>query len=417
MPYPRSTPVWVTVCATAADRTVSGMDLFRRRLAALRSEDRLRGLRTLDGVRGLEVADGDARLVNFSSNDYLNLSQDARVIAAAAAAAREFGTGSRASRLISGSLAVHRDLEADLAAWLGMERALVFPAGYMADLGLMAALGREGSVAIDRLGHASLYDGLVLGGGRYRRFPHNQPGRITFADPGAPLRAVVTESIFSMTGDLAPLAGLRAAAARRDALLVVDEAHALGVRGPTGAGLLEETGIRAEAVTITLSKALGGQGGAIAGSADLIDYLVNTSRSFIYTTGLSPMVAAAVRAAVAIIRIEGGALRARLARNVIAVRAALAARGLAVPAGTGSHIIPIHAGTDAVALAVAACLREYGILAVAVRPPTVPRGRSLIRLSVTAGHTPAHIERLERALAAAVRRCPLPAVPAAGEGD
>jgi 8-amino-7-oxononanoate synthase len=370
-------------------------DDLHNELAALRRQGLLRQLRTLPECGARIRLAGGRVVLNLSSNDYLGLADDPRVKAGAIAAVERLGCSARASRLMAGDLELCEQLEADLALLVGTEAALVFGSGFLANLGVLtAAAGRGDEVFADRLNHASLTDGMQLSGARWRRYRHKDAGHLASllakcaADGGgAGRRVVVTDSIFSMDGDRAPLDELAEVAARHDAMLVVDEAHAIGVMGAGGGGICREGGCKArpDFVVGTLSKSLGSYGGFAGCSSALRELLINRARSFIYSTGLPPGCIGAARAALAVLAAEpqmGGQLlaKARLLRDL------LAAGHLAVGT-TESQILPVHVGGNAEAVRLSQLLWDRGVLATAVRPPTVPAGTARLRLSVTLAHT------------------------------
>ena len=345
-------------------------------------------------------------LINFAGNDYLGLAGDPRLARAAADAALALGTGATASRLVCGTLDLHRDLEARLAVFKGYPAALLFGSGYLACAGVLQAAADRGCVIVlDRLAHASLLDGAALSRARVVRFHHNDPdhARHLLQRTAGARALLVTESVFSMDGDLAPLPELAAVAEAHDALFVVDEAHATGVFGPHGAGLVSAHGLqpRVHAAITTFSKALGGYGGAVTCSAALRTWLVNASRPFIYTTAPPPPVLAAARAALELLAAEpdlGPALLAR-ARTF---RDALRADGFD-PFQSDSPIVPVRIGNEAPALAVAQRLEAAGFLVVAIRPPTVPDGTARLRISISRAHSDADLQALRAALGDAMR--------------
>lgn len=345
----------------------------------------LRTLTTRPAVGGVD------REINLAGNDYLDLARDPRVCDAAAEAARGWGAGATASRLVTGTLSLHEALEAELAALAGCESALVFGSGYLANLGVLSALaGRGTPVFCDRLNHASLLDGVRLAGARWQRYRHGDPDHLDALlrrNPGtadAPA-LVVTDSVFSMDGDIAPLAEIEAVTRRHGALLVVDEAHALGVLGPGGAGACAEAGVHADVLTGGFGKAVGGYGGFAVCGDRLRQYLINHARAFIYTTGLPPASAAAAREALCLIRADGGAMGGRALAVAGGLAERLRARGFSVPA-TQSPILPVHIGDNARAQAMAEALATRGVTCGAMRPPTVPPGTARLRLSVTLAH-------------------------------
>jgi len=339
------------------------------------------------------------RAIDFSSNDYLGLSRDARVLAALRQSER---VGSGGSRLLGGAHREHAALEDDLALWTGRERALLFSSGYLAALGAIATLARFVDVAYsDALVHACLIDALRLAKVPRYIFPHATIPLRAAGDGGA---IVVTESLFGMDGSIAPLAALVRGLRATD-VLVVDEAHALGVAGSRGSGLAAADHDERVVVIGTLSKALGAAGGFIAGPADVMALLATAARTFVFDTAPPPAIAAAARAALAIARgDEGDALRRRLARNARHVRAGLRDCGFDVP-GDGDAIVPLVIGNERDALALAHELELRGVFAPAIRPPTVPRGTARLRITVRADHTEADIETLHEAMAA-VRLAP-----------
>jgi len=377
-------------------------------LAALEAKDLRRRLQVVEEVLpGGRVRVGGRVLLNLSSNDYLGLSQDPRLIEAAHAAARRWGAGSGASRLVVGHLALHEEVEARVAALKGTEAAVIFSTGYMANLGVIAALTGPGDVVLcDRLNHASLYDGIRLSGAGLERFPHRDLNRLEslLKESGsARRRLIVTDSVFSVDGDLAPLEELAALKDRYGVWLMVDEAHATGVLGGRGAGLAEALGLT-DAVEVhmgTFSKALGSLGGYVAGDRRLIDYLHNRARSFIYSTALPPPVLGAVAAALDIVAGEPEPRR-YLLEEARLFREELAAAGLDT-LGSETQIVPVLAGENAAALEFAARLREQGLMAVALRPPTVPPGKARVRFSLSAAHAAPDLAEARRTIIATAR--------------
>lgn len=377
---------------------------LEERLAELAAARRLRRRPVIDSRAGRTVVvAGEGRrqrLINWASNDYLGLSRALAVRNGAARALRRYGPGASAARLLAGSPRCHRRLEERIAAWLGREEALLVTSGYQANLAALVALAaglREPAFILDRLCHASLYDGARLAGGALLRFAHNDPADLErrLGQVAGP-RIVVVESVYSMDGDEAPLAAIHALCRRHGALLVVDEAHALGVLGPGGRGLCAELGIAPDLITATCSKALASQGGLIVGDRELVELVVNFGRAFIYTTAPVPAASGAAAAALDCLR-RDPELPARALAAAAEVRDGLRAQGWAVPAGR-APIVPLVVGDEAAALALAEGLRQAGHWAPAIRPPTVPPGQSRLRLSVTAGHTARDRRRLLAAL-------------------
>jgi 8-amino-7-oxononanoate synthase len=354
--------------------------------------------------RSLRTA--ETGMLNFAANDYLGLSHHPTLIEAARLSAARSGTGAGASRLVTGTDSAVLALEQQLAAWKETEAALVFSSGYAAALGTIPALvGKGDTVILDKLAHASLIDAARLSGATVRTFPHNDLVRLEtlLSKVTSPQTRtlIVTESIFSMDGDAAPLPAMVALKERFNAWLLVDEAHATGLYGPTGAGLLAESGLsgRVEIVMGTLSKALGSVGGYIAGSRPLIDWLINRARSFIYSTALPPGVIAASHAAIDIARgTEGVALRDRLRKNIAQFHSSLPAKWKNQALST-SAIQPLICGEASTALNLSAALREKGFLIPAIRYPTVPRQAARLRITLSAAHADKDIDALNRALA------------------
>ncbi len=380
-------------------------DVLTARLAQVRENGLYRVLRPVDGAQDTVVSLNGHDVLLFSSNNYLGLANHPALKRAAARAIEQFGCGSGASRLISGSMAVHHELEARLAAFKKTEAALVFPTGYHANVGVLSALmGPGDTILSDSLNHASIIDGCRLSRAEVRIYPHGDThalNALLAARPPSGQRLIVTDTVFSMDGDLAPLAELVALARRYDAWLMVDEAHATGVFGPHGGGLVEEAGL-VDHVDIhmgTLGKALGGLGAYVAGSRVLIDWLVNRARSFIYTTGMPPASAASALAALDIVEREPER-RQRLWDNIRFLSDGL--RGLGYRLGeTRSQILPIIIGDARQTMSLAEAVLRRGVFAHGIRPPTVPDGTSRIRVTPMATHTRAQLERSLDAFAVA----------------
>jgi 8-amino-7-oxononanoate synthase len=366
-------------------------ETLAQELQNLTARDLRRRLTEVEEVLpGGRVRVGGRVLLNLSSNDYLGLSRDPRLINAAQEAASHWGAGAGASRLVAGHLALHREVEESLAAFKGTEAAVIFSTGYMANLGVISALvGPGDTVFCDRLNHASIYDGIKLSGANLARFPHRDMDRLEnlLQKAGAGRRLIVTDSVFSVDGDLAPLKDLVELKDRYGAGLMVDEAHATGVLGPKGAGLAEALGLtpRVEVHMGTFSKALGSLGGYVAGDRRLIDYLHNRARSFIYSTALPPPVLGAMGAALQVVTQEPER-RNYLLTEAQTFREALSQAGFDL-IGSETQIVPILVGENARTLEVAARLRERGLMAVAFRPPTVTPGRARVRFSLSAAHS------------------------------
>lgn len=358
-----------------------------------------------DGLRRRPAEPVDAEELSFCSNDYLGL---------AARPAPPAPSGAGASRLISGERAEHRRLERALASWLELDDALVFTSGYAANVGALSALAQAGDLVVsDALNHASLIDGARLSRARVEVVPHNDAGAVAdaLARRTEPRAWVAVESYYSMDADGPDLAALRAVCTEHGAGLFVDEAHALGVLGPAGRGRCAEAGVVPDVLVGTLGKAFGSQGAFVGGRAVLREWLWNRARSFVFSTGLAPVSAAAgLRALTDIVELP--ALRERVAELSMRLREGLVSAGAALaPSGAGGHaevaqststqprllgfghVVPVVLGTEARALSVAAGLRARGIAVHAIRPPTVPAGSARIRLTITARHTARDVDR------------------------
>ena len=334
-----------------------------------------------------------SNLLHLCSNDYLGFRSTGRLVGAARAAAAEHAAGSGASRLVAGEHAAHRALEEALASWLDLDESIVFTSGYAANLGSIGALASEGDLIVsDALNHASIIDGCRLSRARCVVVRHNAAEEVRAALRRGPSRRrwVVTESYFSMEGDGPDLRALRSICDEADAALVLDEAHAIGVLGPMGRGRAHAFGIRPDVLVGTLGKALGAQGAFVAGSRELCRWLWNRARSFVFSTGLSPLLAAVGHAAVDEARQDDRG-RERLERIGGRLRAGLAERGIKVASREGP-ILPVVLGSEHVAVDWSRRLVERGILVQAIRPPTVPVGTSRLRVTARADLTEAEIE-------------------------
>ncbi|ABI57775.1 8-amino-7-oxononanoate synthase [Alkalilimnicola ehrlichii MLHE-1] len=372
-------------------------------LAARRAEGLYRSprvLKSVDGACGL-TADGRTVVV-FCANDYLGLASDPRPGRVMARVAEEQGAGSGAAHLVSGHRPEHEALERALADWTGREAALLFSTGYMANLGVIDALvGRGDTVFEDRLNHASLLDGARLSGARLRRYRHGDVDHLArrLAEDGGRHRLIVTDGVFSMDGDRAPVAELARLARDHGAWLMVDDAHGLGVLGEKGGGLLEQSGLDQDDVPVlvgTLGKAVGSFGAFVAGRRLLIDHLVQSARTWIYTTAPSPAQTAATVEAVRLARHETWR-REHLRALVRRFRAGIADLGLdLMPSET--PIQPIVVGEADQALQASRALEERGYLVTAIRPPTVPKGTARLRVTLSAAHTPQQVDGLVAAL-------------------
>jgi glycine C-acetyltransferase len=350
------------------------------------------------------VVRGGRQYVDFSSNDYLGLSSHPALLAAAKDALERYGVGAGASRLMSGDLEIHHALEEEVASFKGTQAALVFNSGYQANTGIVPALlGRHDAVFADQLCHASQLDGALLSRAKVLRFRHNDPGHLAHLlerHRKAFGRALVmTESVFSMDGDRAPLAVLLEACRRNRCLFMVDEAHATGVFGPQGRGCVEAEGLAGEIDLVmgTFSKALGAFGAYLAASRTVVEFLVNSARSFIYSTALPPPVIAASLAALRLCA-AGETRGEELLRRSGEFREALRTNGW--KAGGDSQIVPVTVGDSARSVALSEQLAARGYLALPVRPPTVPEGSARLRFSLTAAHGDPQIRGAVEALGA-----------------
>ncbi|MCP5406385.1 MAG: 8-amino-7-oxononanoate synthase [Chromatiaceae bacterium] len=386
------------------------MRSLQKELERRRQQHLYRRRRTTSGVQGPELlVDGRPKLL-FCSNDYLGLAGHPEVVAALHKGADTYGVGSGAAHLISGHSYAHHALEEELADFTGRARALLFSTGYMANQGAVTALlGKGDSIYQDRLNHASLIDAGILSRASFKRFPH--------ADMDALQRQlvghrqgeamVVSDGVFSMDGDLAPLDTMSALCQEHTAWLMVDDAHGFGVLGKSGAGTLEHFNLDTQCVPLlmgTLGKALGTFGAFVAGSEELIETLIQCSRSYVYTTALPPAVAEATRASLRLVKSESWR-RERLGQLIDRFRTAVTQMGLPLM-DSPTPIQPILAGTSEQALAWSGRLEQQGILVSAIRPPTVPEGGARLRITLSAAHSDGHLDRLLEALAGLKCDCP-----------
>jgi 8-amino-7-oxononanoate synthase len=365
-----------------------------------------RHLRTVDRVDGPWMEREGRRLLAFCTNDYLGLAQHPQLVAALKQAADSDGVGSGSAHLIGGHRTAHAALEEALAEWTGRERALLFSTGYMANLGVMQALLQRGDLCVqDKLNHACLLDGAQLAGAELKRYPHADVGGAarqlaTNSDTAALL---ATDGVFSMDGDIAPLSELAALCRREGTTFMVDDAHGLGVLGERGAGSVIDAGLGQNDVPVlmaTLGKALGCSGAFVAGSANLIDGLVQSARTYIYTTAMPPALAAATLVAVRLAQTEDWR-RDKLNALIARFRRGSAQLGLPLmPSPTA--IQPLLLGDAQAALDAADALERQGFLVTAIRPPTVPQGKARLRITLSAAHEEAHVDRLLEALAKAL---------------
>ncbi len=370
---------------------------LQQELDELEAQGLRRICRRIEAVEGARIRVEGRWLIHLSSNGYLGLSRHPAVVAAAEEAAARYGAGSGSARLIGGNLPPHEDLEQELARFKQAEDCLLFSTGYMANLGIITALtGPQDLVVGDRLNHASLIDACRLSGAALRVYPHADAGRLeeVLKERRGRYRRVlvITEGLFSMDGDLPPLPEISEITCRHDAWLLVDDAHGTGVFGSGGRGVLEHFGMKTEGILQmgTLSKALGSQGGYLAGPRVAVELLRNRARSFIYTTAPAPACAAAALAALQVIRREPD-LRRRLWENIRRWTSGLEGLGWELISKT-SPIVPVHVGENRETMALARSLEEAGVYAPGIRPPTVPEGSARIRTSITSLHTAGDLE-------------------------
>ena len=367
---------------------------IQRRLEAIHRQNLFRQLTLLTDGTAPWIEVNHCKLLNLSSNNYLGLANHPKLKEAAIAAIHDYGCGAGASRLVTGTTPLHVRLEQRLAAFKGSERALLFTSGYHANIGVIASfVGPHDVVLSDELNHASIIDGCRLSRAECKVYPHCNTTALAYhlerldQEGHKGTRLVVTESIFSMDGDIAPLADIATLCHKHNALLVVDEAHATGCLGPAGQGLVAQMGLEHEVVASisTLSKAFGGIGAFVTGSDLVQEFLINVARQFIFTTALPPANVAASLAALDILE-EDPDLPVRLQRKAAFLRAGLHALGFQTMTSE-TQIIPLFVGNSTDTLQMAQNLREYGVYAVAIRPPTIPMGAARIRFSVMASHT------------------------------
>jgi len=362
-------------------------------------------VRVLDSPQGSRVREGGRALANFSSNDYLGLANDARLKAAAHAAIDEYGVGAGASPLVSGNSRLHEQAERRFAEFTGLPRAILFGSGYAANLGILAALGsREAEIFSDRLNHACLIDGARLSRAQVTPYAHADAGDLAsrMAASRAPVKIVASDAVFSMDGDIAPVPALLELCERHDAWLVLDDAHGIGVIGRGGRGTLDHFGLRSRRIVYmaTLGKALGGYGACVGASPDVVDWLRQRARTYVYSTALPPMAAAAASRALEILASAESpfaVLRERIAQ-FRAARACIDADA----GGSQTAIQPFVVGSPERAMEVSARLESRGLWVPAIRPPTVPDGTSRLRVSLSAAHTREEVEELAAALGEAL---------------
>ncbi len=382
---------------------MSLLDGLQADLRERQAQGLYRQRRVVDGPQGVQLKVGGRELLSFCSNDYLGLAADPRVAEAMCSATRRYGVGSGAAHLISGHSQAHHALEEELADFLGCERALLFSTGYMANLGVLGTLLERGDTVLqDRLDHASLIDGAQLAAARLRRYAHADMGALERMLGGAGGRLMIaSDGVFSMDGDVAPLDELHALAQRHDAALMIDDAHGFGVLGEQGRGSIDAAGLAPGDVPIhmaTLGKALGTAGAFVAGSDELIETLIQKARSYIYTTAMPAALAETTRASLRIMIGEQWR-REHLQALVARFRAGAESLGLSLM-DSRTPIQPVLPGEAQVALEWSDALLSRGLLVTAIRPPTVPQGSARLRITFSAAHEEAHVDRLLEALQA-----------------
>ena len=371
---------------------------LRSELQALTTRNLRRQLRTVRGAQAATIVLDGRPLLNFSSNNYLGLASHPALIEAARSALAAHGTGAGSARLICGNFAAHRDLEAALAQFHRADAALYFSSGYQTNIGVLSALASsEDAIFSDELNHASIIDGCRLSRARVCVYRHRNLEHLTQLLASAPARRrfLVTDTVFSMDGDLAPIPELRRLADRHNAYLIVDEAHATGVLGPGGRGVCAAGHVVPDVHIATLGKAIGAAGAYVVGNPSLIEFLIHRARSFVFTTAAPPAIAAAASSALALVAgAEGERLRASLRANINQFAEGLAALDVPVPSGIDlrSPIFPVLIGDEVRALQATANLMTRGIFAQAIRPPTVPVGTSRLRFTLMATHSAADID-------------------------
>ncbi len=384
---------------TLAARVASGLN-------AARAAHRMRQLDERSSAQRVEITIDDRQLINFTSNDYLGLAAHPRVVARVHEELNHHGFGSGSAALLSGRSSLHAELERQLADFTGMESALLFSSGYLANLGALTALTSAGDLLIhDRLNHASLIDGVLASGAHHRRYPHADSDRAASLLSGADhdLKWVITESVFSMDGDIAPISALDQACATYGATLYLDDAHGFGVlHDGRGAAYALSSDRRKTLITMfTLGKTLGSVGGVVLASGAVCEFLVQRARTYIYDTALPPVCAAAALEALAILR-ESPSRPRVLQGRVASFRQRARALGIPLTDST-TPIQPIMIGDDARALAIGRTLQSAGLYVRAIRPPTVPEGTARLRITLTHDHTDEQFDRLTSVLADALR--------------
>lgn len=379
------------------------MDYLNKELEYLKKQGLYRKLKVIKSTTGRKVNILQKEFINFASNDYLGLTQHPKVKEAAKRAIEKYGTGSTASRLLAGSFDIHQQLEKKIAEFKGTQSALVFSSGYAANLGIISSiLNKDDVIIIDKLNHASIIDGCRLSKAKLQVYPHNDMftlERILIKSKHYRKRLIITETIFSMDGDLALLPEIVNLAKKHNALIMIDEAHATGVLGKNGRGAVEYFGLGCTDIDIqmgTFSKALGSMGGFVSGDKCLIEYLKNKARSFIYSTSLAPAVIAASLSAIEVIQTEPS-LREKLLENTTYLRAKLNELGYDTMKSQ-TQIIPILVGDSKQTVKISGSLYEKGLFIPGIRPPTVPKNKARLRINLMAIHSKQDLDLVIEAL-------------------
>ncbi len=375
-------------------------EILSKKLASAKDEGLLRSLKLLQSAPLAHITVNGKKFINFSSNNYLDLAGNSEINKAAAQTAGKYGFAGASSRLVGGNLVIHEELEAALAEFKNKEAALLFPSGYQANVGTISALisaEKSACIIMDKLNHASIWDGAKLSGARIFVYDHCDMASFESVLKRAKtykLKLAVTESVFSMDGDFAPLKDFTQLCRKYGAVSMVDEAHSTGVFGKEGRGLADLFGVSGKIdITVgTLSKAFAAQGGFVCGPQNLIDYLVNKSRAFIYTTAVSPAICAAALKALEFVK-KADSQRERLLNNSKQLKDKLASFGFNT-SNTSSQIIPVIIGSVKNTEKLSTALLKNKIFAPAIKPPTVPENAARVRVSLTAGHSSADIEQL-----------------------
>jgi len=364
---------------------------FSLQLSELAQADQLRARRIIDGPQDASMLVDGKRVMSYGSNDYLGLANHPKVVAAAMRALKRYGLGAAASHMVSGHMRAHHELEEKLGDYIGLPKALLFSSGYMANMGILTALaGRGDTIFADKLNHACLNDGALLSRANFKRYPHCNLIKLEAMlaeSKGAGRKLIVTDAVFSMDGDIAPLPELLKLAETYDALLVIDDAHGFGVLGYRGKGSLEHFNLKSERIVYmaTLGKAAGGYGAFVAGHEDIVEWILQSARTYIFTTATPPAIAAAMQASLEVMQEDRERLK-HLRMLIDFFGDSLKLQFAKLPYSQ-TAIQPIMIGDNATAMAFTDALRERHMFVPAIRPPTVPPGTARLRVSITASHT------------------------------